>query len=454
MKKIITDISIVSPENISSGEILIEGKYIAGVMPEGYAAMHPEIPSVDGQGCLALPGIIDAHVHFRDPGMTHKGDIASESRAAAAGGVTTVFDMPNNVPPTVTAEALAWKQERAAEVSPIRCSFFIGATKDNMDDPSVYKGACGIKLFMGSSTGNMAVNDSTALKNIFSAKGIRICVHCEDDAIISRNLAKAERKYGKDGIPFSEHPSIRSRQACISSTAAALELAVRYGTALHIAHLSTREEVAMVAQAKKDNPLITCETSPNYLWFDNSRSYAGRQNIYDLLGARVKCNPSIKTARDREALAEAVSNGTIDIIATDHAPHLLQEKSAPYTQAPSGMPSIQHSLQMMLTIADRDRRLDICRIAELMSAAPARIYGLEDRGLIAEGRLADIVLVDPDRYVRVVREIPSVRESGISYSRIAYKCGWSPVEGSLLKGEIAMTMVGGEIVYERERTEI
>lgn len=454
MKKIITDISIVSPEGISAGEILIDGRYIAGVMPRGYAAMHPEIPAVDGGGCLAMPGVIDTHVHFRDPGMTHKGDIASESRAAAAGGVTTVFDMPNTIPPTVTSDALAWKQERAAEVSPVRCSFFIGATNDNMDDPSVYRGACGIKLFMGSSTGNMAVSDSESIRKIFSVKGLRICVHCEDDGIINSNMARAVRRYGKEGIPFSEHPSIRSRRACISSTAKALELAVRYGTALHIAHLSTREEVGMVAEAKKANPLITCETSPNYLWFDNSRSYAGRQNIYDILGARVKCNPSIKTARDRDALTEAVSNGTIDIIATDHAPHLLSEKSAPYTQAPSGMPSIQHSLQMMLTIADRDRRLDICRITELMSAAPARIYGLDDRGTISEGKLADIVLVDPDRYVRVVREIPSVMESGISYSRIAYKCGWSPLEGSLLKGEIAMTMVGGDIVYERKETAI
>lgn len=453
--KILRNISIVSPDGICAGEILIDGNgRIGGLMPEGYSAMHPETESIDGHGCLALPGIIDTHVHFRDPGMTHKGDIASESLAAAAGGVTTVFDMPNTIPPTVTAEALAAKRDRAAEVSPIRCSFFIGATEGNMDDPSLYKDACGIKLFMGSSTGNMAVNNAEAIRRIFSIRGFRICVHCEDDMIIGANLAKAIRKYGREGIPFCEHPSIRSRKACISSTAAALELAIRYGTALHIAHLSTREEVEMIAQAKKENPLITCETSPNYLWFDNSRSYPGKQNIYDVLGARIKCNPSIKTARDRDALTEAVCNGTIDIISTDHAPHLLCEKASDYISAPSGIPSVQHSLQMMLTLSETDSRLDFCRIAELMSSAPARIYGLDDRGRLEEGLLADIVLVDPERYVRVVRDIPEIRESGISYSRIAYKCGWSPIEGSLLKGEIVMTIVGGKTVYRKEEVAV
>lgn len=446
---IIRNVNIVTPERCFPGAVCIDSDgMIAKVIDYNAGQNVPEEADrvIDGKGFLLFPGVIDTHVHFREPGMTHKGDIRSESIAAAAGGVTTVFDMPNTNPATTDQQRLEWKITRAAEVSPIHCHFFMGVTPDNADCPEAFDKAAGIKLFLGSTTGNMAVGRSEAAIKAFCMKGHRIVVHCEEDSIISRNLERAIKRFGED-IPFRMHPTIRSRRACIESTRYALDMAVRYGTHLHIAHLSTAEEVAMVAEAKKANPHITAETSPNYLWFDSSKSNPRGENIYDILGARVKCNPSIKLSSDRKALAKGIVDGIIDTIATDHAPHTAQEKEGNYCKAPSGIPSIQHSLQMMLMLCEHTPGLDICRLSYLMAQRPAEIFGLNDRGCIAEGKRADLVLIDPDRYVRIVAAMPQIPEAGLSYSTILSKCGWSPLEGEIVKGKILSVFVDGKEIY-------
>ena len=447
---LIKNVRIVSPDGIHRGQVLADGNgFITDVI---YARQPSDIEAdtvYDGRGMLLLPGIIDTHVHFRDPGLTHKGDIFTESRAAAAGGVTTVFDMPNTLPPTVTEKDLDDKIREAAEKSCIRCSFFIGATEENAGRLNGFPNACGIKLFLGSTTGNMVLERQESIEKVFRQREHVVVVHCEDDGIISENMHKAVEKYGDD-IPFRMHPYIRSREACIKSTGYALDLAVKYGTKLHIAHVSTAEEVKMIACAKRHNPDITAETSVNYLWFDDSALDSGNENIYDIKKAFVKCNPAIKTAKDRKALLKAVTDGTIDTIATDHAPHLESEKDRPYAKAPSGMPSIQHSLQMMLSISENVPELTVGRIVDAMCGRPAEIFSLRDRGRIAKGFRADFVLVDPDRYVRVVRQLPQIPENDLGYSVIAYKCGWSPIEGEILRGEILATFVGGKQVYGKE----
>lgn len=447
MMILIKNVRIVSPDGIHRGQVLADGNgFITDVI---YARQPSDIEAdtvYDGRGMLLMPGLIDTHVHFRDPGLTWKGDIGSESLAAATGGVTTVFDMPNTLPPTVTARDLEEKINEAAGKSCIRCGFYIGAAEENAGCLGGFPNACGIKLFLGSTTGNMVLVEQKSIEKVFRQREHVVVVHCEDDRIISENMRDAVEKYGND-IPYRMHPHIRSRQACIKSTKYALELAVRYGTRLHIAHVSTAEEVRMIAKAKRLNPDITAETSPNYLWFDDSPLDAGNENVYDLKGAFVKCNPAIKTSKDRKALLKAVIDGTIDTIATDHAPHLEEEKMQPYTKAPSGMPSIQHSLQMMLTISENVPALTLGRIVRLMCGRPAEIFSLNDRGRIARGCRADFVLLDPDRYVRVVKKMPNVQENDIGYSVIAYKCGWSPIENEILRGEIEATFVGGRPVY-------
>lgn len=444
---IIDNANILSPSGIHRGRVLVdEDGTIADVSYSCEPIDDESHTLFDGKGMLLMPGLIDTHVHFRDPGLTKKGDMESESKAAAAGGVTTVFDMPNTIPPTVTEKALEGKMKAAQGKSCIRCGFFIGATEENADIIDSFGNACGIKLFLGSTTGNMVLTSQESVEKIFRQRSHTVVVHCEDDGIISENMKAAEEKYGDD-IPFRMHPYIRSREACIKSTAYALGLALKYGTRLHIAHVSTAEEVRMIAKAKMRNPDITAETSVNYLWFDDSPIDAGDENIYDTKKSFVKCNPAIKTAKDRKALLKAVIDGTIDTIATDHAPHLEQEKEQPYSKAPSGMPSIQHALQMMLTISESHPGLTLERIARLMSSRPAEIFSLNDRGRIARGMKADFVLLNPEKYVRVVRKMPQVTENDLGYSVIAYKCGWSPIENEILKGEIAATFVGGKPVY-------
>ncbi len=439
MKTILHNGTIVTGKKEAVGSIVIENGKIVDVLwadAEDYGFRMDRLTGdaevMDLEGKHVMAGGIDAHVHFREPGLTHKADMGTESRAAAAGGVTTVFDMPNTNPPTVSAEAMKLKMELAKGRCAGKIGFHIGATNDNVDDvyslvnfgdPEsgiVPEDIAGIKVFMGSSTGNMLVDKGLSLEKLFAIKGKPVLVHCEDEATIKANLAAAVEKYGED-IPFVEHENIRSRKACILSSIRALELAMKYGTQLVLCHISTKEEVEMVRAAKMNNPLIVAETSCNYLWFSNE--------AYEKLGSRAKCNPSIKGAADRKALRAALASGDIDTIGSDHAPHLLSEKEGGYLKAPSGLPSIQQSLPVLLTIAAEDG-IPLTRIASVFSEKAAEIYGLK-RGKIEAGYDADLVIFD------YRKEFVVGREEQLS------KCGWSPYEGETLRGVIEAVLVDG-----------
>lgn len=437
--------TIVTAEKEAVGTILIEGSKISSVIwsdSEDYDFRrfkmlneNPDAEVWDLEGKHIMAGGIDAHVHFREPGLTHKADMATESRAAVAGGVTTVFDMPNTNPATITAEALKGKMDLAEGRALTRIGFHIGATNSNADMicTLVKEGdaSCGVKaedipgvkVFMGSSTGNMLVDKGDSLDRLFAIKEKPILVHCEDEETIKANLAQAIDKYGED-IPFSEHENIRSRRACIKSSIKALEMAIRHGTRLVLCHISTKEEIEMARAAKLSNPGITTETSCNYLWFCNED--------YERLGSKVKCNPAVKTADDRAALRAALADGLIDTIGSDHAPHLLSEKDGPYTKAPSGLPSIQQSLPVLLTVAAQED-IPLTRIASVFSEKASDLYGL-DRGKIRPGYDADLVIFDYNKEFTVKAED--------QYS----KCGWTPYEGEILKGVIETVFIDGKTV--------
>lgn len=396
---------------------------------------HPEAEILNLEGKHIMAGGIDAHVHFREPGLTHKADMSSESQAAIAGGVTTFFDMPNTSPATISAERLKDKIALAKEKAIGKIGFHIGATNLNYseihtlvrDGDSVTglmpKDVAGVKVFMGSSTGNMLVDEGNSLEDLFSIREKPVLVHCEDEATIKANLAAAIEKYGDD-IPFEEHENIRSRKACIKSSIKALELAIKHGTRLVLCHISTKEELEMVRAAKISNPDIVAETSCNYLWFSDED--------YSRLGSRVKCNPSVKTAADRAALREALASGLIDTIGSDHAPHLLSEKDANYAKAPSGLPTIQQSLPVLLTIA-HEEGIPLTRIASVFSEKAAEIYELE-RGKIRQGYEADLVIFDHEK------EFTVRNEDQLS------KCGWTPYDGERLRGVIEKVLINGEII--------
>ena len=442
---ILKNATIVTAEKEAVGTVIIDDGLISDVFfkdAEDYdfrlfKALKKEAEVIDLEGKWMMAGGIDAHVHFREPGLTHKADIYTESRAAVAGGVTTVFDMPNTNPATITAEALKGKLELAEGRSVANIGFHIGATNANADmicslitqgdDTCGVKpdDVAGVKVFMGSSTGNMLVDKGEALDRLFAVKEKPVLVHCEDESEIKANLQQAIDTYGED-IPFTEHENIRSRRACIKSSIKALEKAIKYGTRLVLCHISTKEEVEMVRAAKMNNPEIIAETSCNYLWFCN--------DDYARLGSRVKCNPSVKTACDRQALREALASGAIDTIGSDHAPHLLSEKNEKYCKAPSGLPSIQQSLPVLLTIAEQDG-IPLTRIASVFSEKAADIYGLK-HGKLAQGYAADIVIFDKDKEFVVRNED--------QYS----KCGWTPYEGETLKGWIDTVLVNGNIVLK------
>lgn len=435
--------TIVTAEKEAVGSVVVSDGKIADVFyieSEDFdyrifktRSTYPDIETVELEGRYLIAGGIDGHVHFRDPGLTHKADMNTESRAAAAGGVTTVLDMPNTVPATTSVEALIEKTELAKERSCINIGFNIGATNGNADeivdmiegrtaaDPNAIKG---VKVFMGSSTGNMLVDEGSALDRLFNIKSRPVLVHCEDEQTIRENLQAAVERYG-DEIPFTEHDSIRSRRACIKSSIKALEKAIAHETRLVLCHISTKEEIEMVRAAKCNNPSVTAETSCNYLWFSNED--------YDRLGSRIKCNPAVKSPSDRAALREALANGGIDVIGSDHAPHLLSEKEGPYTKVPSGLPSIQQSLPVLVTIADEED-IPLTRIAAVFSENASDIYEL-NTGKIRKGYNADIVVFDRNKEFTVRNED--------QFS----KCGWSPYEGITLKGEIEMVMVNGQIIY-------
>ena len=424
MRRLIEGGTIVNEGRTFDGSIVVDGQDIL-VITEG--SKRPEVSvdeTIDASGCFVLPGIIDDHVHFREPGLTEKADIDSESRAAAAGGVTSYFDMPNTVPQTTTLEALDEKFSIAARKSHVNYSFFFGATNDNSSlfsqlDKSRIPG---IKLFMGSSTGNMLVDRREALDRIFATAGLPIMVHCEDTAIINRNMARAKALYGDDPA-VSHHPEIRSAKACYESTRLAVELARRHNARLHVAHLTTERELDLIG----DTGLITAEATVSHLYFSD-RDYAR-------LGTRIKCNPAIKTERDRDALQQALTDGRISVVATDHAPHLLSQKEGGCARAASGMPMLQLSLVTMLELVDRGV-LTLERLVELMCHNPSRLFGVEQRGFLRPGYRADIVLVRPGHAWTVTR------------SCIESRCGWSPMEGHTYLWQVQQTLCNGHTVYK------
>ncbi len=418
-------------------DVVVSGDRITGIYPPGQA---PEDSAgsagsaliIEAAGLWLLPGVIDDHVHFREPGLTHKADIASESAAAAAGGVTSFMEMPNTMPQTVSVQEWENKNILAAERSVINYSFYIGATDTNIEELRRANPALvpAFKLFLGASTGNMLVSDSEALEAIFSPGKIPVACHCEDEKIIRANSAAYREKYG-DAISPSFHPLIRSREACLSSSTAAVSLARRTGAKLHLLHLSTAEETALLIPG--DDPAakqIIGEACVHHLWFDDS-AYAEKGNL-------VKWNPPVRSRSDREALLKAVRDGLIDIIATDHAPHTLEEKSAPYFSAPSGGPTIQHSLVMMLELCHRGELTPELVVAK-MCHNPAIIFGIKDRGFIREGYRADLVLVDP------------ASPQTVSRDNILYKCGWSPLEGTTFRSSVVTTIVNGITVFDEGR---
>ena len=434
-KKLIKNVRIINEGRSYQGAVLINGEMIEAVyegeVPSEIIAEAKEV--VDGQGKWLLPGCIDDQVHFREPGLTHKADIYSESRAAVAGGVTSFMDMPNTKPQTTTLENLEWKFNRAAETSVANYSFFFGGTNDNMEDIRRLDRSRvpGLKLFLGSSTGNMLVDKKDALERIFSESDLLIAVHAEKEEIIKRNIAYYTQQYGED-LDISFHSKIRSEEACYASSSEAVELATRLGTRLHILHLSTAKETTLL-----DNKLplkdkkITGEVCVHHLWFHDGD--------YALFGNRIKWNPSIKTLADRTALREAVNNDKIDIIATDHAPHLLSEKEGSCLKAASGGPLVQHSLIVMLELA-MEGRFTYEKVVDKMAHKPAELFHIDRRGYIRPGYYADLVLIDPNKTWTVSKE------------NILTKCGWSPFEGYTFQvvweeGQIRNEVHGKELKY-------
>jgi len=411
------------------GELLIRDEFISSIGPVGHIEVPEKAEIIDASGLLLIPGVIDDQVHFREPGLTHKGDIHSESRSAIAGGITSFMDMPNTIPQTITTELLDEKFRLGSEKSLANYSFYIGATNSNLDevmkaDPT---GVCGIKLFMGSSTGNMLVDNEETLRSLFSKATIPVTSHCEAEPVIKRNSEQYRAKYGDD-VPVKMHPLIRSREACYLSSSYAVNLAKEYNTRLHILHLSTADEMKLFSN---ELPLrqkrITGEVCIHHLWFDESS--------YDEKGTLVKWNPAIKTRFDREALLNSTINDVIDIIATDHAPHTLEEKNNSYFKAPSGGPLVQHSLVAMLELWHR-KLIPLEKIVEKMCHNPAILFNIKGRGFLREGYKADLCLINPDNPWTVSKE------------NILYKCGWSPFEGTIFRSRVAKTIVNGTVVYD------
>ena len=426
-KTVITGGTIVNEGKAFVGSLVISGEQIESVQPSP-SAIPPSssLRTFDASGCYVLPGVIDDHVHFREPGLTAKADIDSESRAAAAGGVTSFFDMPNTVPQTTTLEALDEKFRLAGEKSHVNYSFFFGATNDNAGlfsrlDPHRLPG---IKLFMGSSTGNMLVDRDEALDRIFSEAPLPLMTHCEDTAIINRNMAACRERVGDDP-DVCLHSHIRSEEACLASTRKALELAVRYGTRLHIAHVSTKAELDLIPVDGFHT--VTAEATVGHLLFS--------QADYERLGSRIKVNPSIKSITDREALRQGLTDGRISVVATDHAPHLLAQKEGGCLRAASGMPMIQFSLTAMLGLVS-DGVLTIERLVELMAHNPARIFSVQRRGFLRPGYQADITIVRPNA------------PWTLSKDGILSKCRWSPLEGHTFDWRVEKTFCNGHVVYD------
>ena len=425
MKKIIKGGTLINEGRRYRADVIIENDCIAAIVAD---AETDGAEVIDARDCFVIPGVIDDQVHFREPGLTHKGNIAEGSRAAAAGGVTSFMDMPNVVPPTTTGRLLEEKQEIAARTSLVNYTFYLGATTDNIEEVKKVnpRTTCGIKAFMGSSTGNMLIDSIPALERLFAESPLLIATHCEDTPLINRNLAFYKEKYGED-IPPEYHPLIRSREACLKSSSLAASLARKYGSRLHILHLSTADEIALLDAGSRDKKKITGEACVHHLWF-NDQAYLTKGNL-------VKWNPAIKTEADRQALLKAVREARIDVVATDHAPHTIAEKSGPYTKAASGGPMVQHSLTVMLELAEQGV-ISPEKIVDAMCHAPAELFRIERRGFLREGFKADICIFKKEAWT-------------IDKSNIQYQCGWSPLEGQTFNYRVQTTVVNGNIVYDK-----
>ncbi len=425
-----TSILIKNGELINEGkrriaDIYIEQGRIAEISERGITRSADKI--IDAEGCIVVPGVIDDQVHFREPGLTHKAEIYTEAKAAVAGGVTSYMEMPNTKPQAVTQELLGQKYQRAEKVSMANYSFFMGGTNDNLQEllKTDSKSVCGIKLFMGSSTGNMLVDNVESLRAIFSSTDMLIATHCEDEETIRANTAAFIERYGED-IPMSAHPEIRNHEACYKSSSLAVSLAKEFGARLHILHLTTADELELF---RNDIPMsekmITAEVCIHHLTFNDSQ--------YQSMGSLIKCNPAIKSENDRLALWDALNNDLLDVIATDHAPHTWEEKQGKYLKAPSGLPLIQHSLQLMLQHAI-DGKISMERAIEKMCHAPADLFKIDERGYLREGYWADVVVLSPKS--EVVRK-----------EDLYYKCGWSPLEGRNFDYRVEHTLISGHLAY-------
>lgn len=425
-KLLIREATVVNEGRAFLADVLVHGDRIERVAEEGIGNA-PGAKEIDGSGRHLLPGAIDDQVHFREPGLTHKEDIAHGSAAAAAGGITTFMEMPNTNPQTLTQALLEEKYRLGAQNSVVNYSFYMGVANDNLDevlrtDPRT---VCGLKAFLGSSTGNMLVDDPLTLDQLFRQAHMLLAIHAEDEGIIRENMRMAVAQWGDD-IPLEEHPCIRSREACYRSSSHAVALAKEHGTRLHVLHISTAEELALFAPGPLTGKRITAEACVHHLWFTDAD--------YRAKGTLIKWNPAVKSGSDREAIRQAVKEGRIDVVATDHAPHTMEEKAMPYTRCPSGGPMVQHALPAMLELA-REGVFTLEEVVERMCHAPARLFDINDRGFIREGHKADLVLVDLDSPWTVMRE------------GLFSKCGWSPFEGQRFQSRVLRTWVNGRPVY-------
>ena len=424
---LIKNARIVNEGKVIEGDVLIEAGRIAKI-DSSIGPKSANVNVIDAEGKYLIPGIIDDQVHFREPGLTHKGDLHSESRAAVAGGITSFMEQPNTKPAATTIEELEKKYQRAAQVSLANYSFNMGASNDNLEELKKVskRDVAAIKIFMGSSTGNMLVDQQKTLEGIFQLDH-QLITHCEDEQTIRTNLEKAKQQFGED-IPMSMHPVIRSEEACYLSSSTAVELAKKYNSRLHVFHISTAKETALftnkIPLAEKR---ITAEVCVHHLWFDDSQ--------YESKGSHIKWNPAVKQASDRDGLWKALLDGRLDVVATDHAPHTLEEKSNKYLNAPSGGPLVQHALPAMMERV-HDGVWDIQTMVEKMCHNPAILFRMEDRGYIREGYHADLVLLEPNRPWKVSKD------------NILYKCQWSPFEGTVFKSKVTHTFVNGHLAFK------
>lgn len=433
---LILNARIVNEGQILEQDILVKNGFIDTIAPNLSHLVADRL--IDANGQYVLPGVIDDQVHFREPGLTHKASIYTEAKAAVAGGVTSFMEMPNTVPNALTQALLEDKYQIASKTSLANYSFFMGASNDNYDEvmKTICPDVCGIKIFMGSSTGNMLVDSPDVLEKLFSTAPCLIATHCEDEPTVRQRTEMFKERYG-DQVPYDIHALIRNEEACLKSSSLAISLAQKYGTRLHILHISTGEETSLfeigsygnssISDTEKQRKKITSEACVHHLWFD--------AEDYHRLGNLIKCNPAIKAPHHKEQILQAVLDNRIDVIATDHAPHTWEEKSKGYWAAPSGLPLVQHSLNMMLEFVAQGK-ISLERVVEKTSHAVADVFRIEKRGYIREGYWADLVLVDLNQTTSVFKE------------NILFKCGWSPLEGTTFQSKVTHTLVSGHVVYE------